>query len=276
MNLISRIRKRTREEGLESTISYFLRKINIKSNYPTFLDKKINNLSKEIYKNSKGKVTNGIYKGLKFTDTNIHGSKIIGEYEKQIQQKLSELKKKYLLKNIVNFGAAEGFHILGAIKNLNYTKGLAFEKNQKIKKSLIKNINLNNLKNKISTYNDADFNKVINIIGTKNLNKTIFLIDIEGEEFNILNERNINQIKNSFLIIENHDFYIDNKKKVNKLFYNLKKYFFVEKIISLPKNPLYDIEIIKSFKEIEKWMIISEGRKESMNWLICIPKKKVK
>ena len=48
--------------------------------------------------------------------------------------------------------------------------------------------------------------------------------------------------------------------------------FYIEKINSPSKNPLYGINSIKSFSETEKWMIISEGRKEPMNWIICIPK----
>jgi len=272
VNIFSRIRKRANDEGLESVISYFLRKINIHSQYPTFLDKKTNRLSDQIYKKNKGKVSDGIYKGLKLTDSNVHGSKLIGEYEKQIQIKIYALKKKYKLTNIVNFGTAEGYHILGAIKNLNFSKGLAFEIDSQIKKTLNININLNKLNKKIKVFNEANFDKVIDNIRLNSLNTTLFLIDIEGEEFNILNKKYIKMIKKSFLIIENHDFYIKNKKKVKNLFTNLQKYFYIEKINSSSKNPLYGINSIKSFSENEKWMIISEGRKEPMNWIICVPK----
>ena len=38
------------------------------------------------------------------------------------------------------------------------------------------------------------------------MRQSLFLIDIEGEEFKMLNEENISMLKESILVIENHSF----------------------------------------------------------------------
>ena len=55
------------------------------------------------------------------------------------------------------------------------------------------------------------------------LKKTLFLVDIEGSEFDIFNKNNIQTFKNSVLVIENHDFMIKNKKKIKKFTQLMKK-----------------------------------------------------
>ena len=66
----------------------------------------------------------------------------------------------------------------------------------------LKKINLKNFRLTFrSKYRAADIEKKIE------LSKSLFLFDIEGDEFDLLNNTNLNILRNSFLIIEIHHFY---------------------------------------------------------------------
>lgn len=103
------------------------------------------------------------------------------------------------------------------------------------------------------------------------MNKTLYLVDIEGEEFALFNEFNLNFFKTSILIIENHDFMIDDKKLIKKFFNLINKYFNLEILLNSGRNP-FSIKEIKDFGDDEKWLIMGEGRPRTIEWLVCIPK----
>ena len=78
-------------------------------------------IGKKIHKIFLGKVVDGPYKGVKILPkehwSNDLGSKILGFYEKQIQETVQKLSSNNTITTLVNFGAAEGYHLTGLIKN---------------------------------------------------------------------------------------------------------------------------------------------------------------
>ena len=104
----------------------------------------------------------------------------------------------------------------------------------------------------------------------KNSSKILVLIDIEGNEYNLLNKTNIKYFKNDFLIIELHQFISNSSTKHNKFIQLLKKYYKIEVIKNSSRNPY--LKEIEHLSDEERWMIVSEGRPCEMSWLICSPK----
>lgn len=232
--------------------------------------KKISNLNSS-------KIIAGIYKSVFInTTTKFSGdlpSKLLGIYEEQVQEKIKEISQKKNLKYLINFGASDGYHIIGLIKNKILKKGIAFEIDAKSKKRLINNIKINNISSKISVLGKASFQDIHKFINFKDLKKTLFLVDIEGEEFNLFNEKNLSYFKNSYLIIENHQTLFKDKKNLIKKFFTLmKNNFKIEKIHHSYKNP-FIIKAIKNFDEDTKWLTMSECRNTNQDWLFCVPKK---
>ena len=78
---------------------------------------------------------------------------------------------------------------------------------------------------------------------------------------------------NSYLIIENHDFMQTNKNLIIAFQKNIEKYFNIEIIEQSSKNP-FKIDELKRFNELEKWLMMNEGRPQSMNWIYLTPKHK--
>ena len=262
----------------QKIINKILRKLRLIEKHDSFINEKLDDLEFKIQKISNNKILNGHYKDTYIScktnwNSRDHCPKLLGIYEHQVQEKIIQEKKKNNLTNIVNFGAADGYHILGLIKNSFFEKGYAFEIDQKTKKYLEDNIFKNNLSDKIRIFNEANFDVVFQNIPENELRKTLFLIDIEGQEYEILSDDILKKLMNSYLIIENHDFMQTNKNLIIAFQKNIEKYFNIEIIEQSSKNP-FKIGELKSFNELEKWLMMNEGRPQSMNWIYLTPKHK--
>ena len=220
----------------------------------------------------------GLYK-----DTYFHGtthwsfhdfsSQLLGCYELQIQEKISNIKNKYKLKNIINIGAGTGYHIISLIKKGYFTNGYAFETNIKAQEILRKNAIENNVEKKIKILGEGNFISIKNNISQKEIPKSLFLIDIEGSEFFFFTKENIYYFNKSYFIIEEHlfNFNARNTKNYNQFCKLIYDNFIVEKIKNSYRNP-FEYKIIDKFSDDEKFLMMSEGRPETMQWLYLKPK----
>ena len=280
MNYFKKVFLKYENRGIGYVIHYFLKKVGYKTKYSSFIHKKKSYLDNIIFKLNNGVIKNGIYKSLKLSkeqhwnvgnDTDL-SSKLLGFYEEQVQKKIVELKKKYNLNYLVNFGAAEGYHAIGLIKNNYFQKCLCFEIDSKTRKILYDNIILNKVEDKIKIYNEANFNDVIINLDEKQLEQTLFLVDIEGNEFRLFNKKNFNFFKKSFHIIENHEDIFRDKKLVSEFYEIMNENFKNEILHNNARNP-FGIEELQYLPDDVRWLLMSEGRPCEMNWLIFTPQK---
>jgi hypothetical protein len=275
---LSRFKTVLQKEGLYvllvRIINFLFKKSKMNIFLPTPIDKTKNYLAKKIFLLSNNKVMYGMYKNTYFNETthwnySDFSSKFLGCYELQIQNKIYEIQNKYSLKYIINIGAAEGYHVISLIKNNYFERGYAFEIDKNGQKILKKNLISNKIENKIKILGEGNFTTIKNNINLRDLDKSLFLIDIEGGEFSFFQKKNIKYFKKSHFIIEEHN--ISNKKLVNQ-FYNLvNDYFILEIINNSSRNP-FKFTILDKFTDDEKFLMMSEGRPESMRWLYLKPK----
>ena len=261
--------------GFDGMYFYFINKNFKDKGIWNFIDKKKYELGKKLAKYSKERVLFGPYAGTKFVfasgwSNTDFGSKYLGTYEKQIQKKIIYLKKKFKLNFFVDCGAAEGFHIISLLKKNIFKTAAAFEINKKSRDLLIKNAINNNVKKKVSVYSEANFDSLKNL-GIKNLKKTLFLLDIEGNEFELFNESFCRYFSKSFFIIEDHNFLILNKRKTSSFYKMIRKFFKIELIEDNFESPS-DYDILHDFTEDEKYLMMSEGRPVRMRWIVLLPK----
>jgi len=263
--------------GFDGVYFYFVNKNFKKTGLSNFIDKKKNTLGKEISKISNNKVLYGPYAGTKilssygWSNTDF-SSKYLGIYESHIQNKIINLAKKKKFSHFVDLGAAEGYHIISLLKKKIFKKGIAFELNKKSREILKKNSLINNLHNKISIYGDANFLSLSNILKNINPRNLLFLLDIEGKEYYLFDDKFCKKFSLSTFIIEEHPFNVSNKKKIKSFMQKIKKHHNIEILNDVSKNP-FNFKILDKFSDDEKYLMMSEGRPKSMRWLILKPKK---
>ena len=258
-----------KRDGIIGFINVFFGKIGIKFRFKTLIVKRVKYLEKKLKIITKNLVQSGPYKNLKIaSDVNWSdqdfNAKILGIYEEEVQKKLIE----WNLKNFINLGGAEGYHGLGQLISKTKLKSYIFEQDKISREILKKNAKLNNLEDNIVILQKAENNfletlKKLDV----NFKDSCFLIDIEGDEYHLLNEIILNELKSSRLIIELH---FDNKNQ-NNLLITLKKYFRVE-LITTTKRDLSGFNFLEDFNDIDRWLLVSENRPTMMKWAVCSPK----
>jgi len=265
------------QNGFDGVYLYFVNKNFKKTGLSNFIDKKKNILGKEISKISNNKILYGPYSGTKILSTygwsNIDFCpKYLGSYEYQVQKKIIDLNKKKKFDYFIDLGAAEGYHIISLLKKKIFKQGLAFEISKKSREILKKNAQINKLNNRIRIYKDANLSSLKNTLRNFNHRRLLFLVDIEGQEYNLFDKDFCKIFSKGTFIIEEHPFNISNKRKIKNFNQNIKKYYNVEILKDTPKNP-FNFSILEKYSDDEKYLMMSEGRPESMQWVILQPKK---
>ena len=96
-----------------------------KYSYDELVTLKKKQVGNKVHKIFKGRDASGLYKGMRISTKenwgNDIGSKILGIYEEQIQQCIHKIAKEKKINTIINFGAAEGYHLIGPVKKKNYS-----------------------------------------------------------------------------------------------------------------------------------------------------------
>ena len=272
--MFSKVLNNYKRYGLINIIKYLIKKkFNINININDSIQNKRLYLFKEIEKITNCEVASGLYKKTKFIKSSNYflakSAQLLGFYEKEIQEKIFELKNKKNLNYFINLGAGEGFHAVGSMTKKIFKKCITFEMNKENKISIKDNFRINNI-NSYEIFDIADVYFLNKIKDKIELNKSLFLFDIEGEEFSVLTEKNLEILKNSYLIIEFHDFYSD-KETVANFIQRLKNIYKLEYVKTGNRN-FSGLSILDKFNDDEKWLMMSESRPSTMRWIICEPK----
>ena len=274
-NRISKYLDTYKYGGITDLINRILAKLKINFKFKTQIERKKEYFLSKVIKLSNSQVMAGPYKNTEFVVKSYWGSydmssKLLGSYERHIQEKIVEIKNKNNLEIIINIGAGEGYHIVSLIKNNFFADGIAFESETESQNLLKDNLKLNNIENKVKIYGEANFD-LIKKLNVQNVNKTLFLIDIEGEEFNLLNNRFLELFKKSYFVIEMHEFILKDKQKV-KNFYELIEKNFRTHLIKNNCVNLYEIKELNLVSDNVRMLGLSENRPSKMNWLFLEPK----
>ena len=175
------------------------------------------------------------------------------------------------LKYLVNIGAGEGYHSVGCLNSGICQYCISFEMLEENRNSIRKNFIENDIKKNFLILPKAEIG-FLNLLREKiKFDNTLFLFDIEGDEFKLLDHSVLNEMKTSRMIIEFHHFYSDDISR-KKLVENIQEFFDI-KWIKNQSRSFSEYNILNKFSDDEKWLMMSESRPQTMQWLICEPKK---
>ena len=273
---LRKYKKIYKQNGLDGVWLYFVNKNIKKTGFSNFIDIKKNLLGAKIERLSKSRILYGPYSETKIINSygwsNIDfAPKYLGTYESHIQEKIIFLSKKFKLNNFIDLGAAEGYHIISVLKKKYFSKGSAFEINIKSRNLLKRNATINGVSKKLSIFSDATFESLKRNLGKQDLKKILFLVDIEGHEFKMFDKEFCNYFCECYFIVEDHNFNVLNNNILSNFYKNINKNFHVEIIKDRSKKP-FEITILDKFSDDEKYLMMSEGRPETMQWLVLTPK----
>ena len=250
----------------------------LSSRIDAVLELRRHQISNDITRSLKRTVTYGNFKGMKFASDSIWGASdsanmLLGLYEREISDLLiflAEFEKRNLL---IDCGAADGYFAIGALVSGKFNSVWAFEQSEQQSRSLNKNAQINNLQSQLKILGSAEVNFLDNLEmdETFRFERSIFLLDIEGGEYKILNESNLWRMKDSICIVELHDFTDDQRlNRISMLARARKSHNGF--LITTGARDLSEIHELDHLSDSNRWLVCSEGRPRVMDWLVLFPK----
>ncbi|WP_375698165.1 hypothetical protein [Pseudophaeobacter sp. TrK17] len=231
-------------------------------------------LSREFDEMFNSTIAYGALKGFQFSPNtwwskHDRASMIFGLYEKEIVNMLQDLSK---TKNVfIDVGAADGYYGVATVSQKIFEKSYCFEIEAQGRAVIKENANLNGVSNKVTIFEEAKLTSLAKI-PAEDIKNSVALIDIEGFEFDFLDDTVLEILKNTVCIIELHDwFYDDGDQRLADLKRRAAKYFDVSEFKSTSRDTSHIFEL-ERYSDNERWLVCGEGRPRSMVWLRLDPK----
>ena len=99
----------------------------------------------------------------------------------------------------------------------------------------------------------------------------MLLVDIEGAEFDVIDQGTFEVFSKSVVIIEIHEWFTDISQKLEHLEKAAAKTHRISKIRTSSRD-LSGFESLKMLSDTNRWLLCSEGRPYLMSWLRFDPK----
>lgn len=185
----------------------------------------------------------------------------LGFYEEELSDSIED-GVKFQPSQVVNLGSADGFYAVGFARRLS-SEVLAIDINPDSRKSLEVNVDINNLeKQRVRFFCSLDAAE------PHLLARGLWFVDVEGAEEWLLNPRRLPVLRDSFIIVEVHEFLVPNLREV--LQDRFVQTHSIEVVSSSGRNPNRS-SFLRDASDNVKWSLISEERPGAMEWLIMRP-----
>ena len=235
------------------------------------VEKKRIALSNKVSKIFNNTVQEGPFKGMIISEDQFWGpgdkaSKILGLYEKEIQNLINQIQEKNNFPTFIDIGGADGFFAVGSVKNNLFKNCEVFEISKRGRQSIEESAIKNNVADLISIKSEANEKTLSSI---ENINNSVILCDIEGSEYDLFSENLIKNMHPSNVIIEIHK---NPDISLNEFEDKFKNLFSIDKITQGPRS-LKGFGELKNFNDNNRALLASEGRSGVPEWWHLTPKK---
>lgn len=219
-------------------------------------------------------VSYGPFKGMKLNQASWWGrfdliSKILGTYEPHIVDRLVVFAEQGG-KTFVDIGSADGYFPIGLTSAAIFEKAYAFEISGEARAKMQIAIELNGCGEKIVIGEEANAQTLQKVMEASK--DAVVLIDIEGAEYDFLDDAVLGMIKNCRVICELHPWLAkDGQQKEQDLEARANKIFRV----SFLQRETYEpnkFSVLEEFSDDERLLSCSEGRGENTRWMLLEPR----
>lgn len=222
----------------------------------------------------RGEVQIGPFRGTRLPRTTVDDAPefganwILGTFEQQI----ANLIEGQSYENVINIGAAQGWYGIALLLKKQTTNVYFFESDTQLHPIIREFAQLNGVSEGINIFGHADENFLSKLQGVPLQSDTLILIDIEGGESSLLNDKNILALKNCHLIIELHEFTSEMLSRGNDLIHRLTQHFEITVLDGLTRRVPRGLEI-SGVSDQDIHHLTYEFRPNAMRWVSCTPKK---
>ena len=221
-------------------------------------------------------VKHGLCKGLKYPSWRATGSvlfpKLLGSYEKEIQDVLALSITKNDFEQIIDVGCAEGYYSVGLALVIPYAHIFAFDIDNNARELCYKMAKLNNVDHKINIQSECN-PETLKTLVSRSSNKTLIISDCEGYEKHLFDESVIPYLSHAYILCEIHDvFDIDISATLKRRFELTHRLTILSSVDDIKKAQNYKYLELEGYDLATRFWLLSEHRKSSMEWFYWEPK----
>lgn len=219
-------------------------------------------------------IAHGPFKGMLLAEDvwwsgNDRITQTLGVYEEHVLKKL-RLFSGQGAKRFIDIGAADGYFAVGMAYAKIYSEVYAFEIDLKGQEKIKENAIRNSCSDAVQVFGEANIALLSGLLSSEN--RSSILIDIEGAEYNFLNNQMLSVLKDNYIICELHPWVVENgKERQALLLERASKNFDIELIIRESYSPNLFPEL-DDLSDEERLIAVGEGRGRNMQWLVLTPK----
>lgn len=230
-------------------------------------------ISEKLFEQFEGTVRYGHFSGMKLPQRTYWGRseiscQLLGIYEKEIQKSIfdNSVRRKYF----IDIGAADGYFAIGVLVANIFESSIAYEIDPRGRQIIEQNAALNEVSDRIQVRDEAkstwyeEYSKEF-------LADCLILMDVEGFEFSLMNKISFMNLSSSIIIIEIHDFLVQNGENMLQKLLHDSESTHSHKFIESGSRDLNAFSELANYSDDYRWLIASEGRSQVMNWLIFKP-----
>lgn len=218
------------------------------------------------------RVAYGPFKGMKLSREAWWGtkdacSKLLGVYERQVQEKLESLSRGSSL--LIDIGAADGYMAIGAVSSGLYQRAICFEISENGRQQLRANAEANGVSDRIEILGEANRETLAPLLA--DVAGAVILCDIEGAEFDLLSTDILEAARNMHMIVELHDPFVPDGARLKSALLERASRFFDTEILRSADLQVSKFCELDRFNDTQRLLAFSEGRGGAMEWLVLTP-----
>lgn len=220
-----------------------------------------------------GSIQHGLFSGVRLKGAtwghSDKGAINLGFYESEAQEWLRDTVPARP-RDILVLGAADGLYPLGLLRAGLGSRVVCFERDARSRRKLVRNFEENVIDPAIFDVK-GEFRGIDSIHEMEGFRfvDSLFVVDIEGAEFEFLTAAVLKELSKGFGLIEIHasegPLLQDFKNRVEK-------FFVVQEIFSGGRNP-YQLDWLQDLSDDYRWALMSEGRSIRGHWFGLSPKR---
>lgn len=232
-------------------------------------------IARKLFEASSGQVERGPFAGMKLIKFSHISSaplalKMYGLYEQEVLEFLVSIPGRRVL---VNLGAGEGYYSVGLIRAGTVERSLAFEIDAKGRAAIAENAAQNGVDGRIEVFGAAD-GSLAETMARAGVEPggAIILCDIEGAEFEVIDDALVSAFRDAVYVIELHPFAVENgRAKQEALIARLGASHDVRRV-GAGLRDWRGIPALEALNDNARALAVSEGRKLNAEWLFAVPK----
>lgn len=231
-------------------------------------------LARSVFRQFKGIIQRGPFAGVKLDGhANIsdaaHGLKIFGLYEEPVVHHLLSQPR---ATTFIDVGAGDGYYPISLLSKGGFQRAFAFEATETGRAAIQRNTILNGVQDRLRIFGRAGDDFLAQLASLQaDWRGTVFLIDIEGYEFQLLTKELLALTRGAKFVVELHDTLQHDTSARTALLARLAEHWQTEVILDHARD-WHDIEAIRHWHDLDRALLLSEGRKVIGEWLVATPR----